>query len=313
MEAAINWAGRQIGDRYNILYCISETKMSMVYRAWDTKNNCPVVVKIARDSSEKDYLVWYLKNEAATLRNLNHPNIVRLVDSGEVDDWHFIVLELIEGPVVANCFSASRPLSVNCSVFVMVGVLEALQHANQMGFVHCDIKPENVMVANDGLVIKLLDFALARPIFPVNLSSRCPIANGNLAGTPPYLSPEQVWFSDLDCRSDIFSCGVFLYAMLTGKFPFLGRKFMKNGTVDEYWKLPVLPFPDVPYVQYSVQDVVKKALKVDPDQRFQSADQMRLALLEAIEPSSIEEIMLGEEWGKIVGEVTQPIKTVQKT
>lgn len=283
MEPTSDWDGCLIGGRYELEKWISKGNMSNVFLAWDNQQNCRVVVKIATTNSVETDMVERLKLEGRALRRLNHPRIVRLLDSGNLGDTSFIVLEYIEGVNLSKYIKENSPLPLHVSVSILTEVLECLGVIHQAGMVYRDLKPSNLMMTSAG--IKIIDFGCVRFMSATNRPARALTNPGIVMGTAPFVSPEQAYNKNyLDGRSDIYACGVLLYKLLTNTFPF--SRFEEGGMMLEYWEYPLRSFsaalPAFP-VPGRVRAVVWKALAVDPNLRYQTATEMRAALLEAVQ------------------------------
>lgn len=281
MESPIR-VGRLINGRYELVKLLSATSMSMVFKAWDCQRQYFVAVKIATN-----YSVDHLKYEALALQRINHPHVVRLFDCGDVEDLYFVVLEYLHG-MDLGCYlhKAIRPFFPDIALSAMFDVLEGLKAIHTEGLVHRDIKPENLMVTGAG--IKIIDLGLVKFLSAADRDIKSLEIPNTAAGTPPYLSPEQTrGASNLDCRSDLYTCGVVLYQLLTGVLPFPPPKDRRK--LLDYWKFPMLKFSEVRppvIIPDKVQALVWKALQVDPTHRYQTAEEMRMALLAVLDTYS---------------------------
>src|SRR5580692_1991764 len=206
-------AGAQI-DSYRIEAPIARSGMASIYRAVDTRDNRVVALKIPHPDLEADPILFdRFQRESAIGEKLNHPRIMR-VFGGEKRSRIYMVMEWCEGRLLRDILNDGR-IDPDRAIRIAVAVLEALEYIHENGVVHRDLKPENIMVDADDNV-KLIDFGIAGD----SASKRLTYANLTAAlGTPNYISPEQVKGKRGDGRSDIFSVGVILYEMLTGKLP----------------------------------------------------------------------------------------------
>ncbi len=277
--------GSLISDRYELVERLRSGGMGSVFKAWDFQEDSYVVVKIATHNSEYSSLVEYLKREAMALKRLNdhhpdNPRIVRLLNAGDIGESYFVVMEYIHGMDLRSHLNKTGPLPLDICVSVGVDMLEGLGAIHEEGLVHRDLKPENLMATRVG--VKIIDFGLVRFISASDRQMKRLTNPGITVGTPLYISPEQaLGRSDLDGRCDLYVCGVVLYELLTGVLPF--PKF-KEG--ERYWNLPLRPFSEAsPPVDIpdKVQAIVWKALQVDPDLRYQTAEEMRMALLAVLD------------------------------
>ena len=283
MRFAASLIGSLISGRYELREHIFTSDMSSVFKAWDCQEDRFVVVKISTDSAEHNNLVECLKREAMALQRINHPHVVRWLDSGNIGASHFIVLEYIPGSNLADRIHRQGSLTLDLAISAGVDILDGLKAIHEEGMVHRDLKPENLIAARVGVKIIDLGLVVSAPDAEQRMD---PLDSpGMIYGTLPYLSPEQACgFGGLDGRSDLYACGVVLYELLTGTTPFY--KFKEGGKMIKYWEGPLRPFWGVsPPVQVpdKVQAIVWKALAVDPKNRYQTAEEMRTALLEVLE------------------------------
>lgn len=287
--------GRLLGGRYEVREFIAKGGMGSVFKAWDTRDECWVVIKTARSLAklkqegfgEGD--VSRLKVEEIALFRLSSPHIVRLLDVGEDEqaDMFFIVLEYIEGEdLTIFTLNDVFPNSIHVCVKIMLQLVKAAEAFHEEGIIHLDLKPANIRVSKKG-VVKVLDFGLAKFIPE-------PYENAYAAGTPFYLSPEQIREShNLDFRSDIFNLGIILYELLTSQSPF--DKF--RGTVGCLRK-PLRPFPKHLRIPKKIQAIALKAMSLDREDRYQTAEEMRLALVRVATPFSIKQFVK-DVWGRV--------------
>src|SRR5262245_44905396 len=238
--------GQLIASRYRIGNRIGEGGMGVVYSAFDEQLRRQVAVKFLppRLQADDDRLGRF-RNEARTLSALNHPHIITIFEIGQTETTPFIAMEFVEGETLRAHLRAGR-VPLRDAVEIALQVSRALGAAHEKGIVHRDIKPENVMIRRDGYV-KVLDFGLAvlrareneTPSMLTGGSMETVIAG--VAGTPSYMSPEQIEGRALDARSDLFSLGVLLCEMATGVNPFAG-----SGVVDTISAIQHTPDPAVP-------------------------------------------------------------------
>lgn len=280
MEPVKNWTNRLIGGRYKLKHHIATTGMSSVFKAFDRREKRFVAVKIATNNHKTLDVVECLRQEASSLRRINHPRVVRLIDFGYVNwETYFLVMEYLPGYTLANLVQNLGRLPVNLCVSLGVQILDGLDAIHKKHLVHRDIKPENVMIGFDGA--KIIDFGLAASVPFVDRLSDPGVAYGTL----PYIAPEHLYGSGLDYRSDLYSCGVVLYKILTGVLPFRQEpNFLYLGKAIQYWIGSLRSFEEAlprVFIPRDVKDVVWKALEADPQLRYQTAKQMRAALLAA--------------------------------
>jgi len=205
---------------YEIIERIGTGATGVVYRARHRAMDRIVAIKVLRPSLSRDsvYVERFLR-EARTAARLNHPNVVQAIDAGVDQDYHYFVMEYIDGPTVGRRLRESGPLDEGDALRIVRDVAAALEHAQTAGIVHRDIKPDNIMLTAGGAV-KLADLGIARS----TAADSAVTLEGHAVGTPYYMSPEQArWQTDLDVRSDVYSLGATLYHMLTGSPPFAGE------------------------------------------------------------------------------------------
>src|SRR6185436_1812200 len=277
--------GTNIGP-YMVLESLGAGGMGEVYLARDTRLGRKIALKFLSAEYTKDEdRVRRFQQEARAASALNHPNLITIFDSGEVDSVHFISTEFIEGDTLRKLVS-SRRLS-NAEIFdVAIQVGSALATAHSAGITHRDIKPENIMVRPDG-VVKVLDFGLAKltepssgatAIDPTAVTKKVVETNpGVVMGTVSYMSPEQARGASVDARTDIFSFGVVLYEMTAGRVPFEGSSFGDViSSILAKKQLPLARYsPDVPP---EFERIVGKALAKDREERYQSIKELLIDL-----------------------------------
>lgn len=280
--------GQQLGS-YRIDGVLGVGGMGVVYLACDERLGRKVGLKLLPQSLLAEETRWErLKNEARTASALNHPNIMTIHEFGEVDSTHYIVTEFIEGVTLRERIvkGAVPPAE---AVDIARQVASALCVAHGAGIVHCDIKPENIMVRPDGYV-KVLDFGIARfaqlerLAAKTSAGARVTTHRGTILGTARYMSPEQAKGEKVDERSDLWSLGVVLYEMLAGRPPFNGE------TPADLVAAVLLKEPEpleqcAAMIPLALQSIVERALRKDPATRYQTAEEM-LSALRAIKNKS---------------------------
>ena len=274
-------AGRLIASRYRIGDRIGEGGMGVVYEAFDEQLRRPVAVKFLPPAlrSDDDRLGRF-RNEARTLSALNHPHIITIFEIGQTETTPFIAMEFVEGETLrARLRRGALPL--RDAVEIALQVARALGAAHEKGIVHRDIKPENVMIRRDGYV-KVLDFGLAvlrardhaTPSMLTGGSLETVIAG--VAGTPAYMSPEQIDGRALDARSDLFSLGVLLCEMATGTNPFAGAGLVETIGAIERTPLPAAPITEE--LTHDARGIILKLLQRDPADRYQTSAELQIDL-----------------------------------
>ena len=234
---------------------------------------------LAPEFSEDEHLRARFEREARSTARLEHPNIVQVLELGATEEgFLFIVMQLLDGEDLSNFIAG--PLDPLRAVEFQLQILRALEHAHRQGVVHRDLKPDNVFVTRDddgNEVLKLLDFGIAKLVNPRGHEdpSATPITQiGLVFGTPQYMSPEQATGMETDARTDIYSAGLILYALLTGAPPFDGDDLVAVTRMQVSVDPP--PLPDT--LPEALRAFVSKMIAKDRDQRYQSAEEARLAL-----------------------------------
>jgi serine/threonine-protein kinase len=268
---------RRIAERYRLIEQLGRGGMGRVYRAHDELLDRPVAVKLIYDDAVRDREIRHAcAVEARAAARLNHPGIVRVLDSGFDDGHCYVVMSLAEGRTLAEIIREAGRLPVERALDVAVQVADALAAAHAEGVIHCDIKPGNLLVDDAGRV-RLVDFGIARVA-----SSTTGLTGELLQGSAQYVAPEQIEGASVDARTDLYALATVLYEMLAGQTPFFG------GSIASVLARRLVndppPLRDVnPSVPVHVERLVLRALDRDPDRRFQSADELRDALLAARE------------------------------
>lgn len=265
--------------RFQIQEVLGRGGMGEVYKAFDPTLQRIVAVKTVRPDIDRPEYLDRMMREAQACARLSHPNIVTVFEAGQVDGVVFIAMEYLQGRNLSDVLD-SRTLSFEDKIKILAKVLEALQHAHGLDVVHRDIKPSNIHICLDG-TIKLMDFGLARVLVADTLT-----ASGNVLGTPHYASPEQLKGEAIDRRTDIYSTGVMAYEMLAGRRPFEPDNESISSVILKVIQQPAEPMnTDMSRMLPEIESIVSRAMAKLPEQRFQSADEMRVALLNFLEQS----------------------------
>ncbi|MFL6285177.1 MAG: protein kinase domain-containing protein [Pyrinomonadaceae bacterium] len=266
--------GQIVGD-YKIEQKLGEGGMGEVFRGVDLMLEREVAIKFLRpELASQPQVVERFRSEAVTLAKLNHPNIATLYRFVRQGDSFFMALEFVRGVTLDEIIQQRGAIPVDQAVPIFCQVLDGIQHAHDFGVIHRDIKPANMMRTEKG-TLKVLDFGIARILGTARMTRQ-----GNIIGTIEYMSPEQVRGMDTDERSDIYSLGMLLYEMLTGRCPFdMQNEFeLMKAQIEQY---PVPPRQLNPAIPEVVEQAIWRSIQKDPVQRFQSASDFRSFLLTA--------------------------------
>jgi len=270
--------GKVLEDRYRVDELIARGGMATVYRGTDLRLGRTVALKVLGGvlANDPDFVERFTQEARATAA-LTHPNVVAVHDQGISAGFPFLVMEFVQGRTIREIMAQSGPFTSAHALEIISSVLAGLGSAHDAGFVHRDIKPENVLITNDGH-IKVTDFGLARVISDTPVSDS---TGAVLLGTMAYLSPEQVQQLAVDQRSDVYSCGILLYEMVTGLVPFTGTSPLEVAYqhVNSNVSAPSSVQPDVPP---AVDHLVLAATRKSPLDRIQSAREFRDAVIRAI-------------------------------
>ena len=265
----MNLEGRVLGNRYEIIEKVGNGGMATVYKATDLVLKRYVAVKILRDEFTTDEeFIKRFETEAQSAARLVHANIVSIFDVGVDNGIYYIVMELIQGKTLKEIIVGERgPLPWKWSVNVAIQIASALEMAHKNNIIHRDIKPHNIIITEDG-VAKVTDFGIAKAV-----SNSTITAFGTTIGSVHYFSPEHARGGYTDAKSDIYSLGVVMYEMVTGKVPFdadtpvsVALKHMQED--------PVPPIELNPHLPEAVNKIILKALKKDPMLRYQTATEL---------------------------------------
>lgn len=258
--------GMVIGDRYEVLEKIGTGGMSDVYKAKDHKLNRLVAVKVLKQEfSENENFVSKFRVEAQSTAGLLHPNTVNVYDVGDEDGINYIVMELVDGITLKKYIEKKARLSVKEAVSIAIQVAMGLEAAHNNGIIHRDIKPQNIMISKEGKV-KVTDFGIAKAATSNTITS-------NVMGSVHYTSPEQARGGYSDAKSDIYSLGITLFEMLTGRVPFNGDTTVAIAIKHIQEELPS-PAEYNEEIPISVEKIVLKCCQKSPDRRYQSAAEL---------------------------------------
>ena len=271
--------GTTIDGRYQIESRIARGGMAKVYLATDLRLERKVAVKVMHDHlvDDADYAAKFIREARHTAR-LAHPNIVSVFDQGHEGDLLFLVMEYLPGITLRELLNDYGSLTVEQALDITTAVLQALVVAHREGILHRDVKPENVMLVNDGR-IKIGDFGLARPVTSATETGK------SLLGTVAYIAPELLTRGQADNRSDLYSVGVMLYEMLAGKQPFTGDTPMQIAMQHAKKQMPLASLAN-PFVGQAVDDVIQWATSKNPQDRPKYAR----AFLDALRAASVRRV-----------------------
>lgn len=273
MEHKDPYIGRMLDNRYEILERIGTGGMAVVYKAKCHRLNRLVAVKILKsDLAQDEDFRRRFNAESQAVAQLSHPNIVSVYDVSRGGDIEYIVMELIDGITLKQYMEKRGQLNWRESLHFVTQIMRGLSHAHSRGIVHRDIKPQNVMVLRDGSV-KVADFGIAC------LENAAQTLTQEALGSVHYISPEQARGDRIDARSDIYSAGVVLYEMLTGRLPFEGDSAV-SVAIQHLSSVPLAPREINPDIPEQLELICMKAMAPDLDKRYPSADAM-IADLEA--------------------------------
>ncbi|GAA1462250.1 protein kinase domain-containing protein [Williamsia maris] len=268
--------GARLERRYRIDALIARGGMSSVYLGMDLRLDRPVAVKVMdpRYSADQEFLSRF-EFEARSVARLKDPGLVPVYDQGVDGDYAFLVMELVEGGTLRELLRERGPMPPHAAAAVAIPVLGGLGAAHAHGLVHRDVKPENVLISENGEV-KVVDFGLVRAIAAAGITS-----NSVILGTAAYLSPEQVESADADARSDIYSMGILIFEMLTGTTPFTGDTALGLAYARLQRDVPP-PSRLIPGVPREFDELVLTATARRPEARYADGDDMLDALVEIV-------------------------------
>ena len=288
-----------IDGRYRVLKRLGSGGMAEVYCAEDQQLGRRVALKLLhRRFADDEQFVERFRREASSAAGLSHPNIVGIFDRGEWDGTYYIAMEFVEGRTLKDIIRERGPAPPEAAADVALQILRAARYAHKHGIVHRDIKPHNVLIDNEGRV-RVTDFGIAR----AGVSDMT--ETGSVMGTAQYLSPEQAQGKPVDERSDLYSIGVVLYELLTGRVPFDAESPVSVALM-QVSEPPVPPMEVNPEVPPALNAVTLRAMEKNPDRRYQDADEFiaeleaaRAAPMEILPPPPIvEEVVEEEEPGR---------------
>lgn len=275
--------GQELGGRYEILTRIGGGGMALVYKAHDVLLNRKVAVKVLRQQFVHDEeFIRRFRREGQSAAALSHPNVVSIYDVGQEEDTHYIVMEYVEGNNLNEIIKERAPLQPEEAVRIAIQICDALEHAHHNQIIHRDIKPHNILIGKNGRV-KVTDFGIARAVTSSTITQ-----TGSMVGSVHYFSPEHAKGVATGEKSDLYSLGIVLYQMLTGKLPFLGESPISIALkhLQEHF---AEPRELNPYIPQSVENVILKAMRKNPNERYASASEMLKDLETCMQPERLNE------------------------
>ena len=260
--------GHQLAGRYEIIAPIGGGGMALVYKAQDILLNRNVAIKVLRQQFVYDEeFIRRFRREAQSAASLSHMNVVSIYDVGQESDIHYIVMEYIEGNNLNEIIAQRAPLPVQEAVRITTRIADALDHAHQHDIIHRDIKPHNILIGRNGTV-KVTDFGIARAVTSATITQ-----TGSVIGSVHYFSPEHAKGIITGEKSDLYSLGIVLYQMVTGELPFFGEspisialKHLQEGFQEPRTLNPLIP--------QTVENIILKTMRKNPQERYQSAQEM---------------------------------------
>ena len=282
--------GQKINDRYKIIRTIGEGGMANVYLAHDTILNRDVAVKVLRgDLADDEKFIRRFQREAIAASSLTHPNIVEIYDVGEDDGNYYIVMEYVDGKTLKNLIKKRGALTLPEVVDIMLQLTSAIASAHESFIIHRDIKPQNVLILDNG-VAKITDFGIAMALNSNELTQ-----TNSVMGSVHYLPPEQANGTGATMKSDIYSLGILMYELLTGKVPFKGENAVEIAIKQMKDDIPSIT-EDHPEIPQSIENIVLKACAKNPDNRYDNVMDMYKDIEVALEPEHANDTKLVYEY-----------------
>lgn len=275
--------GRLLNERYVVKKLIGGGGMANVYLGFDNILEREVAIKVLRlEYSNDEEFITRFHREAQSATSLSHPNIVNIFDVGEEDDIYYMVMEYVDGLTLKEYIQRYAPISVDDAVDIMLQITSAIEHAHANHIVHRDIKPQNILI-NADRTAKVTDFGIALALTATSLTQ-----TNSVLGSVHYLSPEQARGGTANRKSDIYSLGIVMYELLTGRIPFTGQSAVSIALKHLESPLPSMRDWD-PLIPQSLENIVLKATTKDPFQRYQRVTDFEKDLETALDPDRINE------------------------
>lgn len=274
--------GRIICDRYKIIDHLGTGGMATVWLAEDTILERQVAIKTFKIDSHDEDAIKRFNREANAVTSLSHPNIVSIYGVENEDNFYYLILEYVEGMTLKEYMLQNKNIPLETVIHIMKQISEGLSHAHKNGIIHRDIKPQNILMTND-LTCKITDFGISRAYGDTTLTQ-----TNQMLGTVYYLSPEQARGNIATAQSDIYSLGILMFELITGKIPFKGESAVAIALKHLQEELP-----DIDNyregIPRSVKNVIKKATMKNPNERYLSANELREDLETALDTSRLNE------------------------
>lgn len=264
--------GTMLGNRYELLEKIGEGGMAEVYKAKCHLLKRYVAVKILKNQySDNIEFVDKFKQEASSAASLSHNNIVGIYDIGSQDDINYIVMEYIDGKTLKQIINEQKVINSNTTVTIAIQIAKALECAHNNNIIHRDVKPHNILVTKEG-IIKVADFGIAKATSSVTITN-----SDRIIGSAHYFSPEQAKGNFVDCKTDIYSLGIIMYEMATGKLPYDGESPVSIALkhIQEKAKPPIEVNPNIPE---GLNRIILKAIEKEQYKRYQNANDLLVDL-----------------------------------
>lgn len=296
--------GQKINERYEVIKTIGEGGMANVYLANDCILERKVAIKVLRgDLSNDEKFIRRFKREALSVSNLSHPNIVEVYDVGEEEGNYYIVMEYIEGKTLKQLLQKRGALTLTEVLDIMSQLTDGLSHAHEAYIIHRDIKPQNIMIQDNGL-IKITDFGIATAINSTQLTQ-----TNSVMGSVHYLPPEQASGKGSTIKSDIYSLGILMYELLAGAVPFKGDTAVEIALKHMKEKMPSIRKQN-PTIPQSVENIIIKSTAKNPKNRYDTVKEMYTDIKTAMDRQNDKRVVY--EYPENDLEETKVIPTVQK-
>ena len=298
--------GQKISDRYQIIKSIGEGGMANVYLAYDTILDRNVAVKVLRgDLSSDEKFVRRFQREALSASSLNHPNIVEVYDVGDDNGQYYIVMEYIEGKHLKELLKKRGHLTLTEVVDIMLQITDGMSVAHDSYIIHRDIKPQNIMILENGLV-KITDFGIAMAMNATQLTQ-----TNSVMGSVHYLPPEQANGKGASLQSDIYSMGILMYELLTGKLPYRGENAVEIALKHLKEPLPSIR-EEIPSLPNSIENIIKKATAKNIKNRYNDAREMHEDLLTCLDDSRKDEPIIEYKYSENNYDDTKMVKIIKE-